>query len=46
MAVSLGFGVLFSTAITLLLVPCLYAVIEDWKALWGGDATREEQQVA
>nr|MBA3685258.1 efflux RND transporter permease subunit [Planctomycetota bacterium] len=31
MAVSLGFGGVFSTAITLLLVPCAYAVIEDLK---------------
>ncbi len=29
MATSLGFGVLFATAITLFLVPCLYAILED-----------------
>jgi multidrug efflux pump subunit AcrB len=29
MAVSLGFGVLFATSITLVLVPCLYTVLED-----------------
>jgi multidrug efflux pump subunit AcrB len=29
MAVSLGFGVLFATGITLLLVPCGYVVLED-----------------
>ncbi len=29
MAISLGFGILFATVITLLLVPCLYMVIED-----------------
>ena len=29
MAVSLGFGVLFATGITLLLVPCLFAIRED-----------------
>jgi len=29
MAVSLGFGVLFATVITLLLIPCLYLVLED-----------------
>lgn len=28
-AVSLGFGVLFATAITLVLVPTLYAVVAD-----------------
>ena len=29
MAISLGFGVLFATLITLLLIPCLYMVLED-----------------
>ena len=29
MAISLGFGVLFATAITLLLIPALYRVLED-----------------
>ncbi len=29
MALSLGFGILFATVITLVLVPCLYLVIED-----------------
>jgi multidrug efflux pump subunit AcrB len=29
MAVSLGFGILFATGITLLLVPCLYLLLED-----------------
>ena len=29
MAVSLGFGVLFATAITLLLVPCGYVILDD-----------------
>ena len=31
MAVSLGFGVLFATAITLVLVPVMYAILEDGK---------------
>ncbi len=30
MAVSLAWGVLFATFITLLLVPCLYLIVEDW----------------
>jgi multidrug efflux pump subunit AcrB len=30
MAISLAWGVLFATFITLLLVPCLYLVVEDW----------------
>lgn len=29
MAVSLGFGVLFATVITLLLIPCIYIIFED-----------------
>ncbi|MDA3873164.1 MAG: efflux RND transporter permease subunit [Kiritimatiellae bacterium] len=29
MAISLGFGIVFSTAIILVLVPCLYLVLED-----------------
>jgi hypothetical protein len=29
MAVSLGFGVLFATSITLLLVPCGYVILDD-----------------
>ncbi|MGE4299122.1 MAG: efflux RND transporter permease subunit [Desulfovibrionaceae bacterium] len=32
MAISLGFGILFATCITLVLVPCLYCVLEDLKA--------------
>jgi multidrug efflux pump subunit AcrB len=33
MAVSLGFGILFATLITLLLVPCLYLIVEDFRKL-------------
>jgi len=33
MAVSLGFGILFATVITLLLVPSIYMVLEDVKGL-------------
>ncbi|MFH2007850.1 MAG: efflux RND transporter permease subunit [bacterium] len=32
MAISLGFGILFATVITLVLVPCLYMFIEDFGA--------------
>jgi multidrug efflux pump subunit AcrB len=35
MALSLGFGVLFSTFVTLGLVPCLYLVVEDLRRLMG-----------
>ena len=46
MAISLGFGILFATLIALLLVPCLYLVIEDVRRLLPGGqkerATSEE----
>jgi multidrug efflux pump subunit AcrB len=29
MAISLGFGIVFATAVTLILVPCLYMVLDD-----------------
>ena len=34
MAVSLSFGVLFATVVTLVLIPCLYLMIEDIKQLF------------
>ncbi|MCP4375300.1 MAG: efflux RND transporter permease subunit, partial [bacterium] len=33
MAISLGFGILFATVISLLLVPSLYLIIEDIRGL-------------
>jgi multidrug efflux pump subunit AcrB len=41
MAVSLAFGILFSTLITLILVPCLYNILGDLRAVFssGGHAT-------
>jgi len=33
MAISLAFGILFATVITLLLVPALYMVLDDIKAI-------------
>jgi multidrug efflux pump subunit AcrB len=35
MAVSLGFGIVFATAITLILVPTLYRVLEDLRGVLG-----------
>jgi multidrug efflux pump subunit AcrB len=35
MAISLAFGIVFATVITLLLVPCLYMILQDldtWRA--------------
>ena len=34
MALSLGYGIVFATAITLLLVPCLYVIAEDIKRIF------------
>jgi multidrug efflux pump subunit AcrB len=41
MAISLGFGVLFGTVITLLLVPCGYIILEDIKNLAGNLLAKE-----
>jgi multidrug efflux pump subunit AcrB len=35
MAISLGFGIMFATGITLLLVPTLYMILEDFRKLVG-----------
>ncbi len=35
MAISLGFGILFATGITLLLIPALYMILEDIRRLFG-----------
>ncbi|MDE2714866.1 MAG: efflux RND transporter permease subunit, partial [Verrucomicrobiota bacterium] len=34
MAVSIGFGVMFATLVTLVLVPSLYMILEDLRASW------------
>jgi multidrug efflux pump subunit AcrB len=34
MAISLGFGILFATAIILVIVPCFYMALEDMKVAW------------
>jgi len=45
MAISLGFGVMFATGITLLLIPCFYLILEDihqgWERLRGRLRGRE-----
>ena len=38
LAVSLGFGVVFSTAVTLVLIPALYFILEDFLSLFRDDA--------
>ena len=42
MAISLGFGVLFSTVIILGVVPALYLIVEDLHRLFGIDDRRDE----
>jgi len=34
MAISLAFGILFATVITLFLIPCLYIILEDFKGFF------------
>lgn len=36
MAISLGFGILFATSITLVIVPCLYSIAEDIRRFIAG----------
>jgi multidrug efflux pump subunit AcrB len=43
MAISLGFGILFSTGISLILIPCLYMVVFDVKALLGMPERNDDQ---
>ncbi|MEC8158368.1 MAG: efflux RND transporter permease subunit [Pseudomonadota bacterium] len=38
LAVSLGFGVVFSTAVTLMLIPALYVILEDFLSVFRDDA--------
>ena len=38
MAISLGFGILFATAIILVLIPCLYLILEDIRQLFSTSA--------
>lgn len=45
MAISLGFGVLFATGITLLLIPALYLILEDIKGLFGLYHSGDKAQV-
>ena len=35
MAISLGFGILFATAIILALVPCMYLILNDVRMIFG-----------
>ncbi|MEM9015440.1 MAG: efflux RND transporter permease subunit [Verrucomicrobiota bacterium] len=41
MAVSLSFGILFATLITLILVPCIYLMLEDFIRRFGRNQTKQ-----
>ena len=43
MAISLAFGIVFATVITLLLVPSLYMVLEDLDRWWGRRSERSRE---
>ena len=43
MAISLAFGILFATVITLILLPCLYLILSDLKGLFSDDDKSQEQ---
>jgi multidrug efflux pump subunit AcrB len=48
MAISLGYGVLYASIMTLFLVPCGYVILNDWLQLarrWGSE-TRESPKLA
>ncbi|MEJ2620278.1 MAG: efflux RND transporter permease subunit [Candidatus Thiodiazotropha sp.] len=44
MAISLGYGILFATAITLLLVPSLYVIVDDVRRLVTRKAAQQGDQ--
>ena len=46
MAVSLGFGILFATFITLVLVPVNYLIVERLKVLFSSRSSSEKQRIA
>ena len=43
LAVSLGCGVVFSTAVTLVLIPALYVILEDFLSLFRNDVKPEAE---
>jgi len=44
MAVSLGFGIMFATLITLVLIPCNYLILEDIKSLFSFKSEERRDQ--
>lgn len=45
MAVSLGFGIVFATVITLIFVPTVYLILEDARAFFAGPAEPDEARI-
>lgn len=43
MAISLGYGILFATVISLLLVPIIYVILDDLAAHWSGAAIPQSE---
>ena len=37
MAIALAFGILFATTMTLILIPCVYIIMDDFRSLFGGN---------
>jgi multidrug efflux pump subunit AcrB len=46
MAISLAFGILFATVITLILVPSLYIVLDDFKGIIRGKKSKQQGQAS
>jgi multidrug efflux pump subunit AcrB len=46
MAISLAFGIVFATVITLLLVPCLYLILDDLNRWWAARGNLESENDA
>ncbi|MFT4825141.1 MAG: multidrug efflux pump subunit AcrB [Halioglobus sp.] len=46
MAISLAFGIVFATVITLLLVPCLYMILDDLNRWWAARGNLESENDA
>ena len=44
MAISLGFGIMFATFITLGMVPCLYMILEDIKGFFAADPEQQDKR--
>lgn len=42
MAISLGFGIVFATSIILVIVPCLYMILEDIKGVFLGKTAKQQ----